>query len=329
MRSGGARTTADPRSRSRRSTTSSVVTSRRASSSPPSREALDRFILFEEPDSVAAARQAPLGFDTIGGLYRRVETLITELDHRELFLGDRASQVGPALADFPGLGAITDQASAIAAVERIVEQGEGTRADRVDSHLGVFRTIRDQLDEVSVSWGEFTPARPVLSNPVTARRAGQAVNANVITNDGTARLAELFDGTYTLMLALLGAAFAHDTTDTRGELAHVGIGLMPTVLRPVAESLTRLPATGEPIPTAGPPFFVSRFLPLPPDPDITQRSRGRATHRPRRGESQPRARWRRPVGRGSGGPARRLGGAPAMSQRNTERRPTDPGRART
>ena len=235
-----------------------------------SREALDRFILFEEPDSVAAARQAPLGFDTIGGLYRRVETLITELDHRELFLGARASQVGPALADFPGLGAITDQASAIAAVERIVEQGEGTRADRVDSHLGVFRTIRDQLDEESVSWSEFTPARPVLSNPVTARHAGQAVNANVITNDGTARLAELFDGTYTLMLALLGAAFAHDTTDARGELAHVGIGLMPTVLRPVAESLTRLPATGEPIPTAGPPFFVSRFLPLPPDPDIAR-----------------------------------------------------------
>ena len=45
---------------------------------------------------------------------------------------------------------------------------------------------------------------------------------------------------------------------------------MPTVLRPVAESLTRLPATGEPIPTAGPPFFVSRFLPLPPDPNIAR-----------------------------------------------------------
>ena len=114
-----------------------------------SRDSLDRFILFEEPDAVAAERQSPLGFDTIGGLYRRVEDLITELDHGSLFLGDRASQVGSGLADFPGLSPITDRDSAIAAVERIIAQGEGTRTDHIDSHLGVFRTMRDQLDEAT------------------------------------------------------------------------------------------------------------------------------------------------------------------------------------
>jgi hypothetical protein len=236
-----------------------------------SRQALDRFILFEEPDTVASERQSPLGFDTIGGLYRRVEDLITELDHRALFLGDPNSQVGPALADFPGLSAITDRDSAIAAVERIITQGEGTRTDHVDSHLGVFRTIRDQLDDATSSWDDdFNPARPVISNPVTPRHAAQAANANPVTNEETARLAELFDGAYTLMLALLGASFAHGASDRRGRLAHVGIGLMPTVLRPIAESLTQLPATSRTTPTAGPGFFISRFLPLPPDPDIAR-----------------------------------------------------------
>lgn len=236
-------------------------------------EALDRFIVFEEPDTTAAERQAPLGFDTIGGLYRRVEAIISELDAETLFLGHRADQVGPAMADFPGLSPITDPTSAIAAIERIIDQGEGTRCCRTDSHLGVFRMIRQQLDDATETWGDFSPARPVVANPVAPRRAGQAVHANPIRNDDTARVADLFDATYTLMLQLIVAAFtpALDAI-TRADLARVGIGLMPTVVRPLAETLTQLPfdATPKSTATAGPGFFVSRFLPLPGDPSIAR-----------------------------------------------------------
>jgi hypothetical protein len=228
-----------------------------------SRQTLDRFVLFEEPDSRAAERQSPLGFDTIGGLYRRVEVLIDELDEKTLFVGNSAAQVGPGMADFPGLEAITDRVSAKQAIERIIAQGEGTRSDSKDSHWGVFQTIREQLDEASASWGEFDPARPVVSNPVAPRRADQAPGANPIKNEETGRVAELFDSAYSLMLQLVLAAFSPTLDhEVRQRMAHVGIGLMPTVVRPLAETLTQLPFDKSPATTAGAGFFVSRFLPL-------------------------------------------------------------------
>jgi hypothetical protein len=231
-----------------------------------SRETLDRFVLFEEPDSVAAERQGPLGFDTIGGLYRRAQTLIGELDERSLFVGDPASQVGPALADFPGLSPVTDATSAIAAIERIIDQGEGTRQDRPDSHLGVFRAIRRQLDDANETWADFAPARPVVPNAIQARHAGQAPGATAIENEATARVAEVFDDAYSLMLQLLGAAFTPAMANgARSDFARVGIGLMPTILRPVAETLTQLPFARSGTTTAGPPFSLSRYLPFSGD----------------------------------------------------------------
>ena len=231
-----------------------------------SRETLDRFVLFEEPDTVAAERQGPLGFDTIGGLYRRVQTLFGELDERTLFVGDPASQVGPALADFPGLSPVTDATSAIAAIQRIIAQGEGTPHDHQDSHLGVFRAIRRELDDANETWTDFEPARPVVPNAIVARHAGQAPGATAIENEATSRVAEVFDDAYSLMLQLLGAAFTPAlANDTRAAFARVGIGLMPTVLRPVAEALTQLPLARHTTATAGPPFTVSRFLPFSGD----------------------------------------------------------------
>jgi hypothetical protein len=236
-----------------------------------SRETLDRFILFEEPDTVAAERQGPLGFDTIGGLYRKVEAIVGELDESTLFIGDRAGQVGPALADFPGLSAVTGPASAIAAIERIIDQGEGTRRDRVDSHLGVFRSLRNQLDDAAATWGDFNPARPVVANPVAPQRAAQATGANPIGNAHTARVADLFDAAYSLMLQLVGAAFTPTLDDSaRADFARVGIGIMPTIIRPLAEMLTLLPFGEASSSTAGPGFFVSRFLPLPADAAIAR-----------------------------------------------------------
>jgi len=229
-----------------------------------SRATLDRFILFEEPDPVAVDRQGPLGFATIGGLYRKVQAIIAALDEDTLFLGDPTQQAAAALVDFPGLIPVTDTASALAAVERIIDQGEGTRSDRVDSHLGVFRTIRDQLDAHHGEFAGFDPARPVTANPIVARHSAQAPGTSAITNTDTAAVAELFDSAYALMLQLVLAAFSPGLpAATRTSFARVGIGFMPTVIRPLAETLTQLRVAPTGTATAGPGFYLSRFLPLP------------------------------------------------------------------
>ena len=46
-----------------------------------------------------------------------------------MFVGDPALQVGPELASLPGVLKVTDKASALQALDVIVEQGEGSPTD--------------------------------------------------------------------------------------------------------------------------------------------------------------------------------------------------------
>ena len=150
-----------------------------------SRETLDRFILFEEPDSVAAERQAPLGFDTIGGLYRRVEAIIGELDERTLFLGDPAHQVGRSPRRLP-------RSQPRHRRRRARSRRSNGSSSKAKAPARTARTRTSVCSAPSVSnstkppktWGEFSPARPVVANPIVPRRAGQVPDANPIQERG-------------------------------------------------------------------------------------------------------------------------------------------------
>jgi hypothetical protein len=55
---------------------------------------------------------------------------------------------------------VTDLASATAAIEAIVEQGEGPRGDWRDAHFGRFKRVLDEYLAMRAADPTFEPARP-------------------------------------------------------------------------------------------------------------------------------------------------------------------------
>jgi hypothetical protein len=236
---------------------------------------LDRFIAFERP----ASKEPPPGagalpFGTVAELYGRIREAFASIDPATLFIGFPGRQVGPELVDFPQLVKVTDRDSALAAVDLILHQGEGTAEDRADCHWGVFRGIRRQylaaLEEAEKKEHDFDVVRPVLSNPVAA----QAVDwvgegANVIADQRTSEVADCFDSIYGLMLRMLQYVFDNGTgaQPLLKLFGGTAIEVMATVIKPLGEALTLLPAgEGYQDQTAGPGFVLSRHVPLPAEP---------------------------------------------------------------
>ncbi|MGH8918128.1 MAG: ferritin-like domain-containing protein, partial [Actinomycetes bacterium] len=81
-------------------------------------------------------------YTTVGRLYRGIANGLVDLvaEHGEegVFIGLPQSQATPERFHWPQLIAVTDLESALAAVELIVEQGEGARGDWRDAHYGRF-----------------------------------------------------------------------------------------------------------------------------------------------------------------------------------------------
>ena len=86
-------------------------------------------------EPVQAHEALPRGqeFATIGHLYRGIADglhgLTARVGERAVFVGSPRAQATPELLHWPQLIAVTDLASALAAVEEIIEQGEGARGD--------------------------------------------------------------------------------------------------------------------------------------------------------------------------------------------------------
>ncbi|MDE0721296.1 MAG: hypothetical protein OSB75_12205 [Dehalococcoidia bacterium] len=55
--------------------------------------------------------------------------------------------------------------SAVAAIEGIVEEGDGASGDNEDSNYGRFKAMGDQYDQMLKEDRGFVPGRPVVSNP--------------------------------------------------------------------------------------------------------------------------------------------------------------------
>jgi hypothetical protein len=240
---------------------------------------LDRFIQFEKPADVTLMPEASIigaagpGFDTIGELYGMVAHLVTRIPEEQLFIGG-GTQVGTDLVDFPNIVKVSNRESALAAVSLITEQGEGIKADRGDSHFGMFRGVRttylEELARANREDREFQPVRACISNPVaTLSPVLGSVGGQAITNPSTAQVADCFDSVYGLMLRLLQYVFDHSTSDedVMRDFSRSSLELMTSTLKPLGEALTAMPA-GEEYEgqTAGPGFVLTRHVPLPRHP---------------------------------------------------------------
>jgi CDGSH-type Zn-finger protein/uncharacterized Fe-S cluster protein YjdI len=255
---------------------------------PFDRATLDHFIYLERPEGIdapdgagfvhgdesyvrdmGAGRLTPSAQDyaTVGHLYRGIRKAIEALCGAEgeaaMFVGDPALQVGPELASLPGLIKVTDKASALRALDTIVEQGEGSPADVAHSHYRRFIAIRDAYQRFETEHPGFDPSRPVAPNPVM-RKPPFPEGKTFIDEPGAASVLDLANAIYSAMLRALVQGFAERDPVRKRALLDTAIDGM-FALSPVAAHLTALPASPRaPGLTAGMSFAMLRDVaPLP------------------------------------------------------------------
>jgi hypothetical protein len=107
----------------------------------------------------------PEQWQTVGHLYRGIEAGLARLCGRygedAVFIGPPDAQAVTATFEWKELTAVTDLASAGAAIELIVEQGEGARGDWVKSHFGRFTAILEDFLTTQAADPGFEAVRPV------------------------------------------------------------------------------------------------------------------------------------------------------------------------
>jgi Ferritin-like len=232
---------------------------------------------------------APPAFSSIGQLYHGIERglrgLVDRYGEQRVFVGSPNAQASTRYFRVPGrmprLIAVTGLASAVQAIQTIVEEGEGARGDWQRAHFGRFLQILEAYRAMKAADPSFSPARPSVTNPYVrvprdlhglATVSGPAApddprGVHLIQDPTTAAVSDLFNACYAAMLQLLYRFFQH-TQETDEELQMLGqtsVGMMLQVIRPLGELLTRLPV-GPQAPgwTAGPSFMLTSATPVTP-----------------------------------------------------------------
>jgi len=214
------------------------------------------------PLPVATDEDFPRGqdFATVGHLYRGIADglrhLAGRLGERGLFVGPARAQATPEVFQWPDLIAVTDLASAVAAVEEIVEQGEGARGEWQTAHYGRFLRVYEEHAAMCAADPDFQPARPVL--PAFSSQPFDVAEPQALISDPTTKsVADMFNMGYEVLLQTLTRYFTHtdETPEQLATLVSTAFGLMTGVLRPLGNSLTALPVGPEhPGRTTGPTF---------------------------------------------------------------------------
>lgn len=243
---------------------------------PLSRSHLDRLPLRVK---AAAPGSVPVHPGTIPELYGKIDALLAR--HPEYFVGVPDRQVFIPVEYQISVIKITDYASAHAAIDQIIEEGEGIDAPPgYESHFARFFQVHREMEEWIARGAD--PSLPVAENPVP--------------DDGwlpyTREVSEVLDYAYVTLLYVLTSLYRNYAPRQRAPflteaMQNVAFGpFMTMVVRPIAEVLVHLRITDAPdSETAGPVFRLSPeeeavIWPRPPVPgptgqDIDPEERGR------------------------------------------------------
>ncbi|MBW4631014.1 MAG: ferritin-like protein [Iphinoe sp. HA4291-MV1] len=222
-------------------------------------EELMRFLALPEP-----LLPRKLEYNTIGELYGLIRQGFETISQK-LFIGSPQAQ---ATGIFRDMIQVTDLDSAVKAIDLIVKQGEGSPADREDSHFAKFTKIREEYLAELAKDPKFQPARSVIENPLLSLQQDNTTpGANIITDPLSRDVVEIFAALYEVMLQILMRFFAR--TEENEEQLYIlrsaFINLMPFGLSPLAKAITQLPAGKEyPNTKAGPSFEVYSDVQLLP-----------------------------------------------------------------
>ena len=219
-------------------------------------DAVDSAVPVMSEDEIAPHLQE---FATVGHLYRSIEAGFRHLSERigeeRLFLGPPEAQARGELFGWPQLRPISSCDDAVRAIDAIVEHGEGPSGDWRNAHFGRFLGVLQEYLAMLEATPGLEVTRPVLPALVRPPETGEA--AILITDPATARIADLGNVAYEVLLQLLYRLMCHvDETDEQVKvLADVSVGMMFDVIEPLADILTTLPVGPEhPGRTAGPSF---------------------------------------------------------------------------
>jgi hypothetical protein len=161
--------------------------------------------------------------------------------------------------------AITNIASARQAITMILEQGEGMEVKPGYlpwTHFCLFTQIRGEMEKNALGG---LAARPVVPNPMTMLYPDVCPDDEVtlLRDPTTIRVAQLFNGSYELMLLLLLYLYSDNvkSQDQVNDLMDAAFfPLMTMFVRPLAEVLTEMPAgvtTEGGMTNAGPGFELN------------------------------------------------------------------------
>ena len=220
-------------------------------------------------DIFSSAREYQSQGRLYGGIEDGLHYLSQKYGEGGLFLGPPEAQIAGAYFNLPGLIPVTDLTSAQAALQAIIVQGEGARGITEDSHYGRFLGIQEEYEQILREDPAFEPGRPVMWNPYSMLPydIGDHSELNLIEDPLSVDISHVFDGSYELLIQVLGRLFAHgdESDDELSKLADITEGLMVDVIGPLGDALTRLPAgpshSGL---MAGPSFRFSRDINTPP-----------------------------------------------------------------
>lgn len=186
-------------------------------------------------------------YETVGHLYRGIrhglEVLAHHLGEDALFVADTSAQIGPGDAGLPGLCVVTDLKSAEAAIEIIIEQGEGAPDHSEESHYARFLEVRRELGELLEKNPDFEPAFPAARNPTMRPPAFDETHRVHINHPEAARVLDLANSIYGQMLRLLVQSYGRGADEQEDKHLFVGtaIDLMEELV-PIGEHLASMPA---------------------------------------------------------------------------------------
>jgi len=183
-------------------------------------------------------------FTTQGHLYRSIETGLVELASKlgedQLFIGPVFHQTDEETFRWPDLSPIVDLDGATRALERIVENGEGTRGEWSTAHFGRFLDVLREYESMRRDDPEFEPAHPVVA---AGMRAVEGIEPDfLITDRATGMTSDLFNAIYELLLQMIARyfAFGHETSEQRAVLARGAVHLMFEAIDPLGLLLAQL-----------------------------------------------------------------------------------------
>ena len=232
---------------------------------PFGEQALQHFLFLERPEGMT--REDAIGFEaaglpyppmplddiapeaqdyaTVGHLYRGIEQgfrhLVDKYGEERVFIGPPQAQMTQKYFGWPELIPVTDLASAVQAIETIVEQGEGARGEWQNAHYGKFLEVWNEYHAMKGQDPGFEPARPVTA--AFTRPPLDTSDVEIITDPFTADVAALFNASYEVVLQVLIRLFMYhgETEEELKTLSGVAVDAMFSLIEPLGHLLTTLP----------------------------------------------------------------------------------------